>query len=388
MSFQIQTYNKIAPLGLERFPKSHYEVGEALSHPDGIILRSQKLHDMAFPKRLKAIGRAGAGVNNIPVEKCTENGVVVFNSPGANANAVKELVIVAMLLAARDISGGIAFSKTLRGKGESVGPLVEKNKSNFAGTEIKGKTLGVVGLGAIGLMVANAGISLGMDVIGYDPFLSVGRAWELSSQVKPATSLEKLLSVSDYITIHVPFSAKTKEFFNQERLSKIKSDAVLLNFSRDALVGEDAILSALKEGAISKYVTDFPTERLLESQGVIPIPHLGASTKEAEENCAVMIADQLKEFLENGNIINSVNFPNCTLERAGSARLTIINRNIPSMIGSVTSTLADQNLNIIEMVNKSCGEYAYNIVDISGNPTSELLETIHAIDGILRARLI
>lgn len=388
MPLKIQTFNKIAKRGLDLFSSERYTVGEAIESPDAIVLRSQKLHDWPIPESLNAIGRAGAGVNNIPVDKCTEKGVVVFNSPGANANAVKELVIAGMLLAARDISGGIEFSKTLLGKNDEVGPSVEKNKSTFAGSEIAGKTLGVVGLGAIGLMVANMGVKLGMNVIGHDPFLSVGRAWELSSDVKPASSLEKLLSDSDYITIHVPYSAATKEFFSEDRISNIKQDAVLLNFSRDALVNESAIIAALKNGAVAKYVTDFPTQNLLETKGVIPIPHLGASTLEAEENCAVMIANQLTDFLENGNITNSVNFPNCVLERSGNVRLTIINKNVPNMIGSVTSTLADEKLNIIEMVNKSSGDYAYNIVDISGTPSEDLIDKINAIDGVIRSKLL
>ncbi len=387
--FKVKTYNKISSKGLDLFEKDRYEVSADLSEPDAIILRSQKLHDETFSDSTLAIGRAGAGVNNIPIDRCSDQGIVVFNTPGANANAVKELVILGMLLAARNVVPALTFATSLKGQGDAVGPAVEKNKAQFVGYELKGKKLGVLGLGAIGLMVANAAVELGMEVEGYDPYLSVNRAWELSSAVKPAKSLEKMLKTSDFVTVHVPFSDKTKSFLNADRIKCLKSSAVLLNFSRDALVDEDALLEALNAKKVTTYVTDFPTDALLNHDRVVSIPHLGASTAEAEENCAVMIAKQMKDFLVNGNIQNSVNFPDCTLERSeGATRLVVVNKNVPNIIGTVSSTLAEYGVNIIEMTNKSRGDFAYNIIDFEGDLAETALKALNGVDGIIKTRVL
>ncbi|RAP32252.1 3-phosphoglycerate dehydrogenase [Candidatus Marinamargulisbacteria bacterium SCGC AG-439-L15] len=385
--YKVKTFNKIATKGLDRFERDSFEVASEIAHPDAIVVRSHKLHDMEFIDSLKAIGRAGAGVNNIPLDSCTEKGVVVFNAPGANANAVKELVFTGMFLAARDIVGGVDFVKTLKGSSD-VGPVVEKNKSRFAGVEIQGKKLGVIGLGAIGLMVANTAIALGMEVEGHDPFLSVNRAWELSSSVKPAPSLERMLKTSDFISIHVPYTEETKTFFNQDKFEHIKEGSVLLNFSREGLVDPTALKASFSDNKLAKYVTDFPTDELVSHENVLSIPHLGASTKEAEENCAVMIADQVKDFLFHGNITNSVNFPNGTLDYSGLDRVTVTNQNVPNVIGQVTSILASFNINIIEMMNKSRGDLAYSIVDLDGALSDEVISQLNAIEGVIRTRYI
>jgi len=386
--FKTQVYNKIAPEGLALLTNVGITVSHNVKDPDAILVRSQKLHDIPLNKSLLAIGRAGAGVNNIPVDKCTEDGVVVFNTPGANANAVKELCIASLLLSARDIIGGIEYVSSLSDEGDQVSPLVEQNKGNFKGIEIQGKTLGVIGLGAIGVMVANAAAALGMKVLGHDPFISVDRAWGLSRNVKPSSDLNHLLSKSDFITLHMPLTNSTKEFLNKEKLSKIKPGSVVINLSRPEIVNNNDVLDALNAETLRRYVTDFPTDALVKNKKVIPIPHLGASTKEAEDNCAIMISNQIKDYLENGNITNSVNFPNCDMARSTLYRLCILNKNIPNMVGQITGVLAEETLNISNMLNKSSGEMAYTIVDVENKPTPEIIEKINAIPGVIRTRLL
>ena len=386
--FKIQTLNKISPKGLDLFSRDKYEVASEFSSPDGIVLRSYKMHDMELPENLKAIARAGAGVNNIPVEKCTQKGIVVFNTPGANANAVKELVLAGMLIASRDIIGGVNWVQSLKGE-EDIAKLVEKGKSNFAGNELKGKTLGVIGLGAIGAMVANSAIELGMNVIGYDPYLSVEGAWELSSEIQKATGLETLLSQVDYISIHVPLLDSTKDMFNSKTFAMMKNGVKIMNFARGGLVNNDDIKKAIKEGKVSCYVTDFPTEDILGVDGIIPIPHLGASTIESEENCAIMAVKQLRDYLENGNIRNSVNFPKCYLsKKEDGQRITISNRNVPNMISELTSILAKHNINISDMINKSRGDIAYNIIDVNEEITDSVIAELKEIDGVIRVRVV
>lgn len=387
--YKIQTLNKISPTGLDHFSRDRYEVASEILNSDAMVVRSFKMHDMAFDANLKAIARAGAGTNNIPIEKCSEQGIVVFNTPGANANAVKELVLTSLFLASRDISGGIAWVQSIKDEGDNVPAMVEKNKSNFAGNEIIGKTLGVVGLGAIGAMVANNALDLGMKVVGYDPYLSVDAAWELSSKVKKASGLETLLSEVDYLTIHVPLMDSTKEMFNTEKFAMMKNGIKIINFARGGLVNDDNMLQALASGKVSVYVTDFPEAKLLGVQGVVPIPHLGASTAESEENCAVMAVEQIRDFLENGNIQNSVNFPNCILPKtSGEKRITIANKNIPNMIGEISSLLAEHNINIHDMLNKSKGDLAYNIIDVNGEISDNLISELNAIEGIIMVRII
>ena len=386
--FQTQVYNEIAPEGLKLLTEVGITIATNIDKPDAILVRSQKLHNITLNSNLKAIGRAGAGVNNIPVDKCTEKGIVVFNTPGANANAVKELCIAALLLSARDIVGGIEYARSLNGEGEQVGALIEKNKSNFKGVEIQGKTLGVIGLGAIGVMVANTAGSMGMKVLGHDPFISVDRAWGLSPAVKPAADLNKLLVKSDFITLHMPLTKETGEFLNKDRLHKMKKGVVVLNLSRPEIVNNEDILNALESNHLKRYVTDFPTEALIKNKQVLPIPHLGASTKEAEDNCAIMIGQQMKEYLQNGNIVNSVNFPNCEMDRSSDFRICILNKNIPNMVGQITSVLADEELNISEMLNKSRGAVAYTLVDVEQKPTESAIKRIKEIEGVIRLRML
>ena len=386
--FKIQTLNKISPKGLDLFPRDKYEVASEFSSPDAIVLRSFKMHDMELPESLKAIARAGAGVNNIPIDRCSEQGIVVFNTPGANANAVKELVLAGMLLASRDIIGGVNWANSLKGE-DDVPKLIEKGKSNFAGNELKGKTLGVIGLGAIGAMVANSAIELGMNVIGYDPYLSVEGAWELSNEIQKATGLETLLSQVDYISIHVPLLDSTKDMFNSKTFAMMRDGVKIMNFARGGLVNNDDVKEAIKEGKVSCYVTDFPTEDILGVDGIIPIPHLGASTIESEENCAVMAVNQVKDYLENGNIRNSVNFPKCYLtKKEDGQRITISNRNVPNMISELTSILAKHNINICDMLNKSRGDIAYNIIDVNSEITDSVIDELKAIDGVIAVRVI
>ncbi len=385
--YKIKTLNKISPKGLERFGEN-YNIDNSNDEPDAIVLRSFKMHDYEFGKNLKAIARAGAGVNNIPLEICSQKGIVVFNTPGANANAVKELVIASLFLSSRDISSGVQWVQSIKESNDVVS-LVEKNKSNFAGCEIKGKTLGVIGLGAIGAMVANSALDLGMKVKGYDPYLSVDGAWLLSNRVKKTTTLDKIYEKCDYITIHVPLLESTKDMINKETLQKCKDGVKIINFSRGGLVNNEDIIEAVKSKKVSCYVTDFPEKKLLGVGGIIPVPHLGASTKESEENCAVMAVDEIKEFLEDGNIINSVNFPNATMPKhADRQRLIIANKNIPHMIENITSILANSNINITNMLNKSKGDIAYNIIDINGDADRSLVDKIKEIDEVIFARLL
>ncbi len=387
--FKIQTLNKISPKGLDLFTHDNYEVASEIGSPDAIVLRSFKMHDMELPETLCAIARAGAGTNNIPIDRCSDKGIVVFNTPGANANAVKEIVLTSLLLASRNIVDGIVWTQGIKDEGDKVPALVEKAKSQFGGQEIKGKKLGIVGLGAIGAMVANDALALGMEVVGYDPYLSVEAAWELSSDVKKATGLETLLSEVDYLSIHVPLLESTKEMFNSEKFAMMKDGINILNFARGGLVDNEDIKAALASGKVSTYVTDFPSADLLGVKGVIPIPHLGASTVESEDNCAIMASQQVKDFLETGNIRNSINFPTCELPvKAGHKRLIIANKNIPNMISEITSLLADNSINIGDMLNKSKGDLAYNIISIDGEIGEEVVEKLLMVEGIIFAKVI
>ncbi|MBU2044009.1 MAG: phosphoglycerate dehydrogenase [Candidatus Omnitrophica bacterium] len=386
--YKVMKLDKIAAEGLGLFPLDQYEIGTEMTDPQAVILRSFDMHQTDLGQNLLAIGRAGAGVNNIPVQKCSEKGIVVFNTPGANANAVKELVIAGLFLASRDIAQGIAYCETLKGKGTEVSNLVEKNKKKFAGSEILGKTLGVIGLGKIGVMVANSALDLGMQVIGYDPFISVESAWGLSRQVQRATGLDMLLANSDYISLHTPLTDTTRGMLNAEKFARMKKGVRILNFSRGGIVNNDDLGLGIKNGTVARYVTDFPDDELLSMENVIPIPHLGASTQEAESNCAVMVAQQLRNFLENGNIKNSVNFPDCSLEENSNYRLVVMNKNIPNMVGQVSTILAKANVNIVEMLNKSKGDYACTIIDASSQPSSEMIKTIAKISGVVKVRLL
>ena len=385
--FRIQTLNKISPLGLELFPRDKYEIASDIPNPDAVLVRSADMNNTEIPSSVLAIARAGAGYNNIPVQKCSEKGVVVFNTPGANANAVKELTLAALLISSRNILGGINWTASAADKAD-VADLVEKEKSKFTGPEIKGKTLGVVGLGAIGVMVANDAISLGMDVIGYDPYISVEAAWNLSRDVVRADTLESLLMKSDYITLHLPLSGDTKSLLDAEKFRIMKKDARVINLSRNALVKDKDIVEALESGKLSAYVTDFPTVELLACKKVIGIPHLGASTPEAEDNCAVMAVRQIMDFLEAGAIRNSVNFPRCKLDQTVSNRLLVINKNIPNMVGQITTLLAEANLNIADLVNHHRDEYAYNIIDTEQQISNAVLEKILKVEGIIKVRAI
>lgn len=390
--FKIQTLNKISLAGLSLLERDKYETASEMANPDGIILRSFKMHDMELPASLKAVARAGAGVNNIPIDKCTEKGIVVFNTPGANANSVKELVIAGMLTSVRRIPEAIDWCKTLADKGDEVPQLVEKGKSQFAGTEIKGKTLGVIGLGAIGVMVANTAAAMGMKVIGSDPYISVDAAWGLSREVKKAISLDSLIAESDFITVHVPLTDTTKGMFNADKFAIMKKGTVLLNFARGGLVKNEDLNAAIEAGIISTYMTDFPDAELIGMKNVICVPHLGASTEEAEDNCAAMAATEIKDFLEFGNIKNSVNFPDCSMPFTGRKRITIINKDMPNVIGQFSSIIAADKINIAEFINKSKKGYAYNIIEIDSEVSDELMadviEKLKAAEGVIAVRLI
>ncbi len=388
----IKTLNNIAESGLNVFKNGNYTIDNENENPDAIVLRSFNMHSMEFESNLKAIARAGAGVNNIPVDKCTDSGIVVFNTPGANANAVKELVLTTLIAASRNLFDGVAWTKTLENEGDQIGKLVEAGKKQFVGKEIKGKTLGVIGLGAIGALVANDALDLDMDVIGFDPFISVDTAWNLSRNVHRAMSIEELFAKSDYITVHVPLTDDTKGMFNSEAFSIMKPDVYILNFSRGGLVNEKDIAVALENGKVGKYITDFPNEDVFKMKNAIPIPHLGASTQESEENCAVMAARQVKEYLETGNIKNSVNFPNASLPFTGKRRVAAFHHNVPNMVGQITSAISTYNLNIADMVNRSRGDYAYTMIDIdnkvNGDTIPSLEEKIKQIEGIISVRFI
>ncbi|MDW7692333.1 phosphoglycerate dehydrogenase [Flammeovirgaceae bacterium SG7u.111] len=385
---KIQTIDKISSEGLKRFPYDDYEIASEFSSPDAILVRSSKLHEMNFPTTLKAIARAGAGVNNIPLDKCSDQGIVVFNTPGANANAVKELVLTGMLLSSRKIVQGINWSKSIEAGEEEIGKQVEKNKSNFKGPEIQGKTLGVIGLGAIGMLVANAADALGMKVIGYDPYISVDTAWSLSSNVKKAISLDNLLSKADYITLHVPLLDATKGFINESKFAIMKDGVRIMNFARGGLEKQADMLAALDSGKVEAFVTDFPDEQYLVHEKVICLPHLGASTPESESNCAVMAVDQVREYLENGNIKNSVNFPNCEMPRNGGYRIVIANKNVPNMVGQISSVLASENINIEDMINKHRDGLAFNIIDVNSAVCEEQAEKLRNIEGVIMARIL
>lgn len=385
--FDILTLNNIAKCGLDQLSNKKYKVtDDASKDADGIILRSFAMHDMELPASLKAVARAGAGTNNIPIDKCSEKGIVVFNTPGANANAVKELVIAALLLSSRKISDGIAWAGTLTG--DDVAKQVEKGKSSFAGQEIQGKTLGVIGLGAIGIKVANTAQHLGMKVIGYDPYLSVDAAWRLSSHIEKANEINEVYEKADYITIHVPLTPETKGSLNSDTFAVMKDGVRILNFSRGELANNDDMKKAIANGKVACYVCDFPNAEIINQPGIIAIPHLGASTKESEDNCAVMAAQEIADYLENGNILNSVNFPNCSLPMGTAYRLTIMHKNVPNMITQFTKAFAEAGVNISDMINKSKKDNAYTIINADDVVTNEVIDKINAIDGVLRVRVI
>lgn len=387
---KIRTINNISEKGLSRFPADRYELGDAIVDPEAILVRSQQLTDADAVPSLRAVGRAGAGVNNIPVADYTDKGIVVFNTPGANANAVKELVMVGLLLSCRGIIPGIKYVNSLGEYSDKaeLNKLVESSKKQYKGRELKGKTLGVLGLGAIGSMVADMALQMDMNVVGYDPALSVEAAWRLSSKVEKMENLQMLFSRADIITLHVPALDATRGMIDSEALSQFRDGAVLLNFAREEIVDKEAISEALDSEKISQYISDFPTPGLIGKRGVVSTPHLGASTEEAEENCAIMVADQVKDFLENGNIKNSVNFPALSLERTtGCYRVAMANKNVPRILGSVLSILADRNINVVDMLNKSREDVAYNLIDIQAEPSDDLLEEILAIDGVINARV-
>ena len=386
--YKIKTFNNISDKGLSRLPTSDYDVDPDHESPDAIILRSYKLHDYPIPDSLLAVGRAGAGTNNVPVQKMSEHGIPVFNAPGANANAVKELVIAGMLLACRNICQAWDYARNVEGTAEQQNKAVEDGKKKYVGYELPGRTLGVVGLGAIGVYVANAAVSLGMRVVGFDPTITVKSAWKMSSEVQEMPSVDELVKQSDFVTFHVPLLDSTKHLLNEQRIASMKTGAVVLNFARDGIVDDEAVLAALDNGKLGAYVSDFPAESLKGHDKVITLPHLGASTAEAEENCAIMVAEQLKDFLENGNIHNSVNFPEIKLARIGEVRLAIANQNRPDMVGQISHVLGQSGVNIQHMSNESRGDLAYTLMDLDKAIDQATLSDIKAIDGVLSARQI
>ncbi|MDX9741467.1 MAG: phosphoglycerate dehydrogenase [Gammaproteobacteria bacterium] len=386
--YKILTLNNISVTGLDRFPRDRYEIASEIQHPDAIMLRSHNMHGMAIAPTVQAVGRAGAGVNNIPVADMSKLGVPVFNAPGANANAVKELVIAGMLLAARNICPAWDFARNLEGEDEAIHKAAENGKKQFVGFELPGRVLGVVGLGAIGIKVANAAIDLGMRVIGYDPKITVQAAWRLSARVEQATSLDDLLARCDFVSFHVPLNDETRSMINADRLRRMKKGATILNFARDPIVDAAAVCAAIDEGRIHAYVCDFPGNALKGRQRVITLPHIGASTNEAEENCAVMIADQLREYLEHGNITNSVNFPEVQMPRGEGFRIAIANANVPNMVGQISTVLAEAGCNIIDMLNKSRGDIAYTLTDVDKPVTENVIQAIARIPGVLKVRAI
>ena len=385
---RIRTMNKISPFGLELFPRDKYEVASEIPNPDAILVRSADLNSVEIPDSVLAIGRAGAGYNNIPVSACSDRGICVFNTPGGNANAVKELALAALLLSSRDILGGIAWCKSIANKADEVPDLVEKEKSKFDGPELKGKTLGVIGLGAIGSWLANDASHLGMNVIGYDPYLSVESAWNLSRSVVRAESLEGLLSKADYVSLHLPLLDTTKGLLNAEKFRSMKKGGRIINLARGGLVNEADLIAALNSGLLASYVTDFPTAELLACPKVIPIPHLGASTPEAEDNCAVMAVQQLIDYLESGIVKNSVNLPRCRLERRADHRITVINKNIPNMVGQIATIMAEEKVNIQDLVNHHRDNFAYNIIDTEHEIPAGALDRIKKVEGVIRVRVI
>jgi D-3-phosphoglycerate dehydrogenase / 2-oxoglutarate reductase len=387
--YKIQTLNKIDQEGLVLLPKEKFQISNEMADPDGIILRSFNMLDMELTPNLKAIARAGAGVNNIPIDRCTEKGIVVFNTPGANANAVKELVIAGLLLSSRDIAGGIAWAKTLAGKGADVPKLIEDGKKNYGGQEILGKTLAVIGLGAIGVLVANAAQSLGMNVLGFDPYITVKQALRISNSVKWSETIEPVLAAADYVTLNIPLTPETKGYINKDKLKLMKPGIKIMNFARGGLVNNTDLAEAISAGKVSCYVTDFPDDEVLKMDRVIPIPHLGASTNESETNCAIMAVDQIQNFLENGNIVNSVNFPSAEMESHNECRILIANRNVPNMVSQITSLLAQEDINIDNYLNRNKGDIAYNIIDIDRKTIDSSVEgKIRAIEGVFMVRII
>ena len=387
--YRIKTVNKIASAGLDQLDKSRFQVGGDVENEDGILVRSAPMHDYEFPQALRAIARAGAGTNNIPIDRCSENGIVVFNTPGANANAVKELVIAAMLIASRDVLGGAAWvQEQAHTPGVDLAAAVEKGKSAFVGPELYRKTLGVIGLGAIGALVCNVALELGMDVYGYDPFLSVDAALRLDRHVHVVKDVNELYKVADYVTIHVPYNNSTKDFINADAIGKMKGQVRVLNLARGGLVNDDDMIAALESGRVAKYVTDFPNEKIATAKNVVALPHLGASTPESEENCAVMAVRELRDYLVNGNISNSVNLPNVSQEWSGIARLCLIHKNVPAMLTKIMSTLSDDDINVENMTNKSKKDYAYTLVDVNTRITDQVADELRAIDGVIRVRVL
>ncbi len=385
--YNILTLNEISSYGTDKFDKTKYSISKDCENPDAVMVRSAAMHDTEFGSNLLAIARAGAGVNNIPVEKCADIGICVFNTPGANANAVKELVIAGLLISSRKVADAIDWAKTLKGNGADVGKMVEKGKSAFGGPEIMGKTLGVDGLGAIGVLVANAALSLGMNVVGYDPYLSVKAALGLNPRCKTVNDIKELYAVSDYITIHVPFNPETKGFINDETIALMKDGVRILNFSRAELVDSDSVIKALESGKAAAYVVDFPTDEIIGVKNVIAIPHLGASTPESEDNCAVMAAQELIDYIENGNIINSVNLPDAEMNATGT-KVCVIHKNVPDVISQLTTVFGKAKINIENMLNKSKKDYSYTLIDAAGSVTDDIINNIAAVDGVIRVRAI
>jgi len=381
---KVQTLNNISPVGLEKLPREGYEVASEVTNPDAILVRSAKMHDMEIGDNLKAVGRAGAGVNNIPLDKMSDKGVVVFNAPGANANAVKELVISSMLLSSRNICQAWNYVNGL--PLDNLKTAIENGKKNYAGSELPGKTLGIVGLGAIGVQIANAAHALGMKVIGFDPSITIKSAWKLSADVEQALSIDELFSQSDFVSFHVPLVEGTKNLLNEERIALLPEGATILNFARDGIVDEDALITALEAGKVKYYVTDFPIDDKKNHERVIALPHLGASTAEAEDNCAIMVANQIKDYLENGNILNSVNFPEAKMPRAGKERLAITHKNIPNMVGQISTAVADADANIVDMLNKSRDDVAYTLIDLESEISDTVIDNLKQIEGILTVR--
>jgi D-3-phosphoglycerate dehydrogenase / 2-oxoglutarate reductase len=386
--YKILTLNNISVAGLERLPRDRYEVASEIAHPDAVLLRSFNMHGMVIPESVKAIGRAGAGVNNIPVDEMSRRGVPVFNAPGANANAVKELVLAGMLMAARNLVQGWEFARKLSGDDAQISKQVEAGKKQFAGMELPGRTLGVIGLGAIGVQVANAAHALGMKVVGYDPDITVQSAWQLTADVEQANSVDDLLSQVDFVTFHVPLVDATRNMINADRLRNMKDNVVLLNFSRNGIIDDEAVIEAMEKGKVYAYVCDFPSNLLKNHPRVIALPHLGASTREAEDNCAVMVADEVRDYLENGNVRNSVNFPKVYMKRYEGYRLCVANANVPNMLGQISTTLANAGYNIVDMINKSRNELAYTLVDVDSRIGQECIDRIAAVEGVLAVRVL
>jgi D-3-phosphoglycerate dehydrogenase len=389
MRYRILTLNNISARGLERLPRERYEIASDVDRPDAVLVRSADMHGTPIPDSVRAVGRAGAGVNNIPVAELSKRGIPVFNSPGANANAVKELVLAGLFLAARNICPAWSFARSLTGDDHTIDEAVEKGKKKFVGFELPGRTLGVVGLGAVGVEVANSALALGMKVLGYDPQITVQRAWQLSSTVEQALSLDDLFARADAITVHVPLNDHTKKLVNEARLKLMKKSGIILNFARAPIVDDEAVIAALDSGRLHSYICDFPKNALKDHPKVVTLPHLGASTGEAEENCAVMVAEQVRDFLENGNIRNSVNFPEAVMPRVpNTTRLVIANSNVPNMVGQISTSLASARINIADLLNKSRGEYAYTLIDTDGAVKEDVLKQIRGISGVLSARIV